>query len=88
MVKYAPMQRTGADQMNANSQTDCSFALSCCSTADLAKEHFDRRNIRYLMFHFSLGGVEYVDDLGQTIPFEEFYARMVKGEMTDRKSVV
>lgn len=68
--------------MNANSQTDCSFALSCCSTADLTKEHLDRRNIRYLMFHFSLGGVEYVDDLGQTIPFEEFYARMVKGEMT------
>lgn len=68
--------------MDANSQADCSFALSCCSTADLTKEHFDRRNIRYLMFHFSLGDVEHEDDLGTTIPFEEFYARMAKGEMT------
>ena len=27
------------------------YILSCCSTADLTKEHFERRNIEYVCFH-------------------------------------
>lgn len=30
------------------------YILSCCSTADLTKEHFDDRNIRYICFHYEL----------------------------------
>ncbi len=59
-----------------------SYILSCCSPADLSKEHFDRRDIRYVCFHYALDGVEYPDDLGQTIPFDEFYARMSAGADT------
>ena len=56
------------------------YILSCCSTADLSKEHFERRNIRYICFHYKLNDVDYFDDLGQSIPFEEFYRRIDSGE--------
>ena len=58
------------------------FVLSACSTADLAKEHFERRNIEYICFHYQMDGVEYADDLGQSIPFDEFYKRMADGADT------
>ena len=58
------------------------YLLSCTSTADISKEHFEQRNISYIRFHFNLNGVDYEDDLGQSIPFHEFYERMAKGEMT------
>ena len=63
------------------------YVLSCCSTADLSKEHFERRNINYICFHFSLDGVEYKDDLGQSIPFDEFYKRMSEGSETQTSQV-
>jgi len=56
------------------------YVLSCCSTADLTKEHFNRRNIQYVCFHCTLGGKEYADDLGESLPPEELYRRMVAGE--------
>ncbi|MBQ2899552.1 MAG: DegV family protein [Oscillospiraceae bacterium] len=58
------------------------YILSCCSTADLSKEHFEERDIKYICFHYKLNGVDYPDDLGQSIPFEEFYKRMESGEDT------
>ena len=63
------------------------YVLSCCSTADLTKEHFDGRKIRYICFHYSLGEKEYPDDLGQTIRFGEFYKRMEGGEMSRTSQV-
>ncbi len=63
------------------------YVLSCCSTADLTKEHFEKRNIRYICFHYALGDTEYPDDLGETVPFEEFYARMEAGEPTRTSQV-
>lgn len=57
------------------------YTLTCCSTADLPKEYFDRRNIPYVPFHFTIDGVEYPDDLGQSMAFEEFYARIEAGAM-------
>ena len=59
-----------------------SYIISCCSTADLSKEHFDERGIHYVCFHYAIDGVEYPDDLGQSIPFDEFYERMTKGAET------
>ena len=58
------------------------YVLSCCSTADLSKERFEKREIQYLCFHFELGGKEYLDDLGASVPPEELYRRMVAGEDT------
>ncbi len=58
------------------------FILSACSTADISYEHFEKRNINFICFHFNLGGTDYTDDLGKSVPFKEFYARMVAGEDT------
>ena len=58
------------------------YILSCCSTADLSREHFERRNINYICFHFAIDGEEYMDDLGQSISYDEFYDRMAKGADT------
>ena len=55
------------------------FTLTCCSTADLAAEHFERRQIQYVCFHFTMDGVQYPDDLGKTMPFPEFYSRIKNG---------
>ncbi len=58
------------------------FVLSCCSTADLAKEHFEARGLEYICFHYYMDDVEYADDLGQSMPFDEFYKRMTDGADT------
>ncbi len=58
------------------------YVLSCCSTADLSQEHFDSRNISYACYHFSLDGVQYEDDLGKSVPFDQFYKAMSDGADT------
>lgn len=63
------------------------YILSCCSTADLSKEHFHRRDIQYVCFHFTLGDREYMDDLGESVPPGELYRRMVAGEVTKTSQV-
>lgn len=64
-----------------------SYVLSCCSTADLSKEHFEKRNISYICFHYELDGVAYPDDLGQTMPFDQFYQAMVDGAETKTSQI-
>lgn len=56
-----------------------SYILSCCSTVDLKKEHMEKLNISYACFHYVMDGVEYPDDLGQTMSFDEFYNRLKNG---------
>ena len=58
------------------------YILSCCSTADLTHEHFESRDIHYICFHYFLDGKEYPDDLGQSVPFAQFYDAMSKGADT------
>ncbi len=58
------------------------FVLSCCSTADLNIEYFTQRDIHYICFHYSLNGITYKDDLGQTISFKDFYKELSKGAIT------
>ena len=63
------------------------YVLSCYSTADLTKEHFENRDIHYICFHYKLDGVDYPDDLGQTIQFEDFYKKMDEGAETSTSQV-
>lgn len=63
------------------------YIISCCSTADLTKEHFTKRNISYICFHYELNGVQYPDDLGCTISFEKFYATLKDGAETKTSQV-
>ncbi|MBE5899332.1 MAG: DegV family protein [Lachnospiraceae bacterium] len=63
------------------------YILSCCSTADLSKEHFEKIDVRYICFHYQLDGVDYLDDLGQTMDFDEFYKRMANGADTKTSQI-
>ncbi|MCI7061595.1 MAG: DegV family protein, partial [Lachnospiraceae bacterium] len=63
------------------------YILSCCSTADLSREHFEARNISYICFHYELDGVNHLDDLGQSIDFKDFYHRMATGSDTKTSQV-
>ena len=64
-----------------------SYVLSCCSTADLSKEHFEARDIHYICFHYMLNGTEYADDLGQSMSFPAFYKAMADGAETKTSQV-
>ncbi len=64
-----------------------SYVLSCCSPADLSKEQFDARDIHYICFHYFLDGKAYLDDLGQSLTHEEFYARMAAGADTSTSQI-
>ncbi len=63
------------------------YILSCCSTADLPADHFAKRGISYVCFHYELDGQEYLDDLGKTMPFEHFYQAMADGAETKTSQV-
>lgn len=63
------------------------YILSCCSTADLTKEHFEKRDISYICFHYELDGKEYPDDLGCTLSFADFYNKMKQGASTKTSQV-
>lgn len=63
------------------------YVLSCCSTADLSEEHFKERDISYICFHYMLDGKQYADDLGKSMPFDEFYRRMAEGAETRTSQV-
>lgn len=63
------------------------YVLSCCSTADLSREHFAQREISFACYHFTLDGVQYEDDLGKSIPFEQFYQAMSQGAETSTSQI-
>lgn len=55
------------------------FVISCCTTVDLKKEHLEARQIPSICFHYFLDGVQYDDDLEQTMTYKEFYDAMRAG---------
>lgn len=63
------------------------YIISCCSTADLSEEHFRKRSVSYICFHYELDGVQYLDDLGKTMPFDQFYAAMAAGADTKTSQI-
>ena len=58
------------------------FILSCCSTADLSREHLAARDIQFACARYFLDGVEYPDDIGKTMPLDKFYQAMADGADT------
>lgn len=63
------------------------YIISCCSTADLPKERFEKNNTSYVCFHFYLDEKEYLDDLGKSVPFPQFYEELRKGAETKTSQV-
>jgi len=50
-------------------------------------EHFQKRNIPFIPFHFSIDGKEYPDDLGQSMSFDEFYRHVAEGALPTTSQV-
>lgn len=63
------------------------YVLTCCSTADMPKSYFDDREIPYVCFHYILDGVTYPDDLGQSMPFDQFYKKLAEGSESKTSQV-
>lgn len=63
------------------------YVLSCCSTADMPREYFEERNIPFVTFHFHMDDETYPDDLGQSMPFDEFYKRIDDGALPTTSQV-
>lgn len=58
------------------------YILSCCSTADIDEAFLKEKDIECLPFTYFLDDKKYVDDLGKTMSYEEFYGKMAEGAMT------
>lgn len=56
------------------------FVLSCCSAIDMTKEYLEKRNIEYICFYNKIGENVLPDDFGDSLPLNEFYERLEKGE--------
>lgn len=64
-----------------------SFIISCCSTTDMNKEHYEKFNEKIIGFHYSVNGKEYTDDLGESMTMKEFYGYLRKGAETSTSQV-
>ena len=58
------------------------YVLSACTAADISAEHFERIGVKYLCFNYRLGDKDYIDDLGKTLPYKDFYQAMRDGKDT------
>ncbi|NLI61362.1 MAG: DegV family protein [Clostridiales bacterium] len=63
------------------------YVITCCSTADMSYEFFQKRKIPFVSFHYIMDGKEYPDDLGRTMSFKEFYDRIEAGAMPTTSQV-
>lgn len=57
------------------------FVLTCTSTVDMTSEYLEKRNIPFISFHYEIDGKEYLDDLGKSMSFSEFYKKIDDGAM-------
>ena len=58
------------------------YVLTCDSTVDLTPEHLRQIDVTCAKYYYILNGVEYVDDLGQTRSYKEFYSELRAGADT------
>jgi DegV family protein with EDD domain len=45
----------------------------------MSADYYAAKNIHYVCFHFTIDGEEYPDDMGESMPFDEFFRRVAKG---------
>lgn len=64
-----------------------SYAITCCSLADLPASLLDSLGVTYLPFHYHLDATPFDDDLFATIPAESFYKALKDGATPSVSSV-
>lgn len=63
------------------------FKLTCDSTADLPLSYLKERDIAYVPFQFEINGENFLDDLGQSMSYEDFYQKIRDGAMPTTSQV-
>ena len=58
------------------------YILSCESAIDISPAMVEEFGLHYMKYRYELGTDALEDDLFQSIPYHEFYQRMLDGEMT------
>ena len=58
------------------------YVLTSEMPADLTREHFEKRSVPVIPFHFFLDEQEHLEDFGVTVPFDDFYKKIAAGAMT------
>ena len=64
-----------------------SYVITTSSTADMPREYLEDKKIDYTPFTYIIDGVEYPDDLGQTMSYEKFYSLIDNGAMPSTSQV-
>ncbi len=64
-----------------------SYIISCCTTTDMNKEHYEKFNEKYIGFHYMIDGKSYTDDMGETMSMQEFYRHIRAGAETSTSQV-
>ncbi len=63
------------------------YVISCCTAADLSEEYLNKREIPFLCFHFEVDGVDYLDDMGKSLPLEQLFKKMDAGASTKTSQI-
>lgn len=63
------------------------YVISCCTTSDLSAKKFEELQVSYICTPFRLNGKDYIDDLGKTISYKEFYKAMEEGAETSTSQI-
>ncbi len=63
------------------------YVISCCTPADLDRAHLVERDIKFVYFHYELGGKQYDDDIWASMSAEAFYKAMEDGADTKTSQV-
>lgn len=63
------------------------YILSCESTVDLSPAKIKELGLECINFHFYIDGNEFSDDLGNTVPYEQFYQAMREGADTKTAAI-
>ena len=57
------------------------YILTCDTAVDLSADYLNAREIPHLSFHFTIDDVDYKDDLGATLSYDDFYKKLDAGSM-------
>ena len=63
------------------------YKITCCSTADLTKEHLDKLGCAYAKYHYIIDGKDYSDDMYTSVTPEKFYGIISAGAMPTTSQV-
>ena len=57
------------------------YLLTCDTAVDLDREYLEERGSPFISFHYTIDEVDFEDDLGRTVTYEEFYKKLDNGAL-------